>query len=249
MTTTVQERFWGKVDKSAGPGGCWLWTAGLRTGDHGQFHMEGRDWRPHRLALEWAAGPCPPGLVACHSCQNRRCVNPAHLSWKTKAANRASSRSANATQELFWAKVDKGAGPDGCWLWTAFINEDGYGRFWISGRHRLAHRVVLEWTVGPCPLRSEACHSCRNRHCVNPAHLRWDTTKSNQRDRFKDGTDSRGERHPMVKLTAVQVLEIRAAVAGGESQRSVARRYGVTQALVSCIARRHSWKHLPEVAA
>lgn len=29
---SVEERFWEKVDKSAGPNGCWIWTASTYPG-------------------------------------------------------------------------------------------------------------------------------------------------------------------------------------------------------------------------
>lgn len=148
--------------------------------------------------------------------------------------------------ERFWSKVDKSAGPDGCWLWTEFVQRDGYARFRLGDRKYPAHRVALEWEVGPCPPGLETCHSCRNRHCVNPAHLRWDTKAANQADKLKDGTDARGEKSRNAKLTAAQVLEIRAAVASGESQLSIARRFCVGPTSVNYIAHRVSWKHLAE---
>lgn len=30
--------------------------------------------------------------------------------------------------DLFWGKVNKGTHQTGCWLWTGFLNHDGYGR-------------------------------------------------------------------------------------------------------------------------
>jgi hypothetical protein len=78
----------------------------------------------------------------------------------------------------FWAKVDKNGpipsarpelGP--CWLWTAFINTDGYGKFRWQGEMRLAHRVAYEQLFGPVPDGLELDHLCRNHACCNPTHL------------------------------------------------------------------------------
>jgi HNH endonuclease len=71
-----------------------------------------------------------------------------------------------ATAERFWAKVNK----DGdCWVWTGARSR--YGNFRLNGASRLSHRVAFEALVGPIPPGLELDHLCRNRYCVNPAHL------------------------------------------------------------------------------
>jgi hypothetical protein len=72
-------------------------------------------------------------------------------------------------EERFWAKVEK---TDGCWLWRAYIGPWGYGITSRMGRSsRVAHRVSYELLVGPIPDGMTLDHLCRNRACVNPAHL------------------------------------------------------------------------------
>lgn len=58
----------------------------------------------------------------------------------------------------------------GCWQWTRPL-DNGYGRFWINGRTRLAHAVSYEMHVGAIPAELHIDHLCRNRGCVNPDHL------------------------------------------------------------------------------
>lgn len=78
----------------------------------------------------------------------------------------------------FLAKVQK---TETCWLWTAWIERNGYGRFWLDGRQHGAHRVAYELYVGRIPDGLEIDHLCRVKHCVNPAHLEVVTPRENVR--------------------------------------------------------------------
>lgn len=71
----------------------------------------------------------------------------------------------------------------GCWLWVAAHAGEGYGKYTesIAGRsitHR-AHRVVYETLRGPIPAGLVCDHLCRNRGCVNPAHIQLVTIGEN----------------------------------------------------------------------
>ena len=82
-------------------------------------------------------------------------------------------------ERRFWAKVRKT--PD-CWEWTA-AKTQGYGTFCLNqtpqGRTGRAHRIAYELLVGPIPPDKQIDHLCRNRACVNPAHLELVTSRTN----------------------------------------------------------------------
>lgn len=149
-------------------------------------------------------------------------------------------------EERFWEKVDKSAGPDGCWLWTASCHPSGYGQFSYAEAMTPAHRVAWVLTNGPIPKDSWVLHHCDVRKCVNPAHLFLGTAADNSRDAVSKGRRPTGEAHRRSKLTKEEVLAIREEAAHGTmTQLELGQVYGVSPNHVSDIVRRKSWRHLP----
>lgn len=106
-------------------------------------------------------------------------------------------------------------------------------------------KLVLEAFVGPCPPGMEACHDPdRNPANNSVLNLRWDTHKNNCADKIGHGTQQQGESHPKATFTTEQVLAIRAAAASGESQTSIAKRYGAKLITINAIVRRRNWRHV-----
>lgn len=75
----------------------------------------------------------------------------------------------------FWDKVLVG---DECWEWQAALRQ-GYGSFAMAHHSCYAHRIAYEMLVGPIPKGLDIDHLCRNRRCVNPAHLEPVTRRTN----------------------------------------------------------------------
>jgi hypothetical protein len=78
----------------------------------------------------------------------------------------------------FWGKVEKS---DGCWAWKGYVSKKGYGTFYIDNVRGTcgAHRYSLKASGINIPKGLVVDHTCRNRACVRPDHLRVVTPRVN----------------------------------------------------------------------
>jgi len=131
-----------------------------------------------------------------------------------------------------------------CWVWQKSLIV-GYGQLgWRDVKKRLAHQLSYECFTGTSiPDGMHILHSCDNRACCNPRHLRAGTPLENIRDAIQKKRNCYGERRPASKLTDEIVLTIRRDKVTGSGE--LAKRYGVSLTALCCARTGATWRHLP----
>jgi hypothetical protein len=134
----------------------------------------------------------------------------------------------------------------GCWNWKLSLTSNGYGKVKFRGRTYRANRLAYEAFNGALPNHLDALHSCDNKPCCNPAHLRAGTHQDNMDEMKARGLvkPARGTAHGLTTLDEGDVRCLRVLVAFG-TVNGVASRFGVSARTVRRVRDRESWGHLP----
>lgn len=254
---TFEERFWAKVDVR-GPDECWEWKGARRPDGYGLIGRNGKQLRAHRVALE-LAGHTPrtgPRWVVMHLCDNRCCVNPAHLLDAKQCDNmddmtRKGRRiqgpkprgdehwlrrpyAGMTDEERFWAQVRQ---TEDHWIWTAGLVTGGKPawRFRLGEFQQPAHRIAYELTLGVSLVGRKLTRDCDEPLCVRPDHCHLGGPRGVH--------DTRGEKNPAAKLRPVDVARIRDLMMDAPfgRQAALAREYGVSGPTIARIVKRRGW--------
>lgn len=151
-------------------------------------------------------------------------------------------------EDRFWPKVDKGD-PDECWEWQGCILSTGYGSVGKGGLGNgsiAAHRASYELHYGEIPKGMVVMHTCDNRACVNPAHLRLGTHKENTHDMMAKGRHRfkapLGEKSSLSKITeqAARFIKKHSEIPAAE----IAEAFGIKYVAVWRIRTGRTWPHI-----
>lgn len=139
-------------------------------------------------------------------------------------------------------------GPSGKWLKLFPSKTNPYLHFTIYSAGKWTqlqvHVVVCTAFHGPRPAGMITRHLNGDPRDNRAENLRWGTFEENEADKAKHDRNQIGERHHSAKLTEDQVRAIRAVPRRRGSGKSLAHRYGISEAAISAIRLRKVWRHL-----
>jgi len=105
VVEVLPERFWTKILANQFANGCWYWCGSTSKDGYGRFSWKGRTYGAHRVSFWKFHGVVPTGNYELdHLCNNRCCVNPAHLEIVSHGLNMRRAR-----QRKQWAAEDRAA--------------------------------------------------------------------------------------------------------------------------------------------
>lgn len=202
--------------------GCWNWKGYIDQDGYGKFHgaVHGVSYQgAHRFSWAFHNGTAvPEGKMVCHSCDNRRCVNPAHL-WIGDAASNSADMHQKGRQ----------------------FRQHGE----LSHRAKLTEAEALAVLADPRTyteiakdygVATTTITSVKNR--VSWGHLKLDfIPPKNPRG------SGRGRRNIGNKIDADVVRQIRSS---SEQGIVLAKKFGISNVQVSNIRRRKVWKHVTD---
>lgn len=158
-------------------------------------------------------------------------------------------------EQRFWQKAALTANTDHCWDWQRTITRTGYAMTTLTHKPDVfqstnaktvsAHRLAYALFYKSDPGGRMVLHSCDNRRCINPHHLRLGTHRDNMDDAVSRKRHARGERSTRSKLSEKDVVQMRQLSAEGMDYRDIARQFPIVEARhVKNVINRKAWRHL-----
>jgi hypothetical protein len=216
--SSVQKRFWSKVDKNAGSFGCWSWMGHTNENGYGVFYVHGSAFYAHRIAFSISESIDPGSKMVCHKCDNTTCVNPAHLFLGTASDNNRDM-------------LEKNRG-----RWLAGDNQPNA---------KLTNAQIKE--LRDAFVSGFSTRDLATMYGINASTVNDIVTGKSYRGAggaiVEKLTGPVGENHPMSKLNPEIVREIR-SLWGSMTCSDLARMFDISRTLVQRVAEKKTWKHV-----
>jgi hypothetical protein len=232
MDRRILHRFLSKIEFGNNDD-CWIWIGAKSNNGTGIFALTEQKYvQSHRFMYEIThKKPLDRGTFAKHICGNKLCVNPSHLDIRD-------------IEKRFWSFVNR-QGRNDCWNWIGNIR-GGYGRFSVSGlavpSHRYSYELYNDIKLSDDDL---ILHSCHNRKCVNPSHLRIGDNQDNMNDMKNANRQAKGVKNGQSKLLEKDVIEIKSLLKEGKLlNKEIAEKFSIAPCTVTDISRGRTWSWL-----
>ena len=200
--------------------GCWLWRGSLNPSGYGRFHYLGQTRAAHRVAYLLHNGPLEKTQLVLHQCDNKLCVNPAHLKAGTHAENmqEASTRGRMKAHNRILTDADV------IEIRSRFRGLDGE-HLTLGEEFGVSHSTIAALLNG---------HTYQHLYPLQPA-------KEQEQTNMFDPTGTlstkrpQGSAHHRAKLTAEQVEALRNDAQAGMGPTALGKKYGIGKAHASAI--------------
>lgn len=217
--------------------GCWVWLGRTNTRGRGIYVLERiiggkrkvNTYQVHRVLYEHQEGELDVRYLD-NICGNRKCCRPEHHEPRT-------------LEIRFWDNIKK---QEDCWIWQGNKFNTGYGSVTIDGESCLVHRVAYELHYNKAiPKGKMVLHSCHNRLCINPEHLRLGDHADNMRDMVVANRQARGEEDGNAKLSISDVRKIKRLLNSKEfTHKEISKMFGVGRTTITDICKGRTWSWL-----
>jgi hypothetical protein len=215
---------------------CWGWKGRKTPYGAGRFTIEHtiggkrivETYFANRFSYEYFTGNKITTRYLDNICERRDCCNPKHLRPRD-------------FDSRFWDNTDRS---NGCWVWQGHIDKStGYGSITIDHETFATHRIAYEVYNGvKIPSGKMVLHSCNNRRCINPEHLRVGTQEDNMQDMIESGNSCRGEKNGNSIYTEKQMTEIKTYMKENpHSLAWISRTLGIPYPTIKDIAHGRIW--------
>ena len=217
VSEKTKNAFWNKV-QIKGDDECWIWSGNRIANGYGRMYVTGKEYRAHRISYVISNGPIPDGMLVCHKCDNRLCVNPSHLFLGTHADN--------TNDALAKGRLDP----------HPLLTKEQVA--WLRKEYATCKYTIAE-LAKICNVKAATARAAI-------AGKNWKDipidTPSGRDVMKKRGWKHFGEDYRSALFTNQQAKEIRRAYASGEGQSEIGRRLGVSNKLIHRIVHNQSYK-------
>jgi len=151
-------------------------------------------------------------------------------------------------QKRFWSYTKKNEAT-GCIEWTGRTGGKGYGMFWggVNNKYEIfAHRYAMVVFGGKDPDHMLVMHTCDNRLCVNPEHLRLGTNRDNINDKVRKNRQARnvGSQNGTARYCETDIVEMKRLHSQGVTATEIAKRYNTNTTHICRILSGKIWSHV-----